>query len=150
MLGLSRKDKKWLSEEIKGIVQRELKDWIESFLKYEVTAEKGAQAPGEVEGRIEKANLFVFDALVMYLPRIAAAMRASQADSVKAKNEVIKTKKQIEGIGKSLIDMEDSFKQVTKFAVYLKKTGLLDQLEEAVAMIEHQKAIPAETEELQQ
>ena len=143
---LSKSDKKW----IKGAIQKELKDWIESFLKYEVTADKGAQGPGEVPGRIEKTNIFVFDALMMYLPRIAGAMRASQADAVAAKNKAIEATKAVGALGEVLIGMEERFKDVVKFAVYLKKTGLLEQLEEAVGMIEHTKAIEAKTKELQQ
>ncbi|GAG19598.1 unnamed protein product, partial [marine sediment metagenome] len=125
-------------------------DWIESFLKYEVTADKGAQGPGEIEGRIEKTNIFVFDALMMYLPRIAAAMRGSQADAVVAKNKSIAATKAVGELGRTLIGMEESFRDVTRFALYLKKTGLLEQLEEAVSMIDHTKAIEVPVEELQE
>jgi len=144
---LSKNDKKWLEGKVEEIVQRELKDWIESFLKYEVTADKGSQGPGEVPGRIEKANIFVFDALMMYLPRIAAAMRGSQADAVIAKNRAIEAGNKVDALGQMMLDMEDSFKDVVKFAAYLKKTGLLEQLEAAVAMIEHTRAIEAPMEE---
>ncbi len=151
---LSKNDKKWIREMMQG----ELKDWIDSFLAYTVTVEKGSEGPGDIPGNIEEMQgkrgeadrVFVFDMLMIYLPKIAAAMRASQADAVAAKNKAIDASKGIEGVGQTLIGMEDSFERVAKFAAYLKKTGLLEQLEEAVGMIEQTKAIDAPVQEIQQ
>jgi hypothetical protein len=120
-------------------------------MSFTVTIEKGSDGPGSIPGNIEEIQgkksepqrAFVLDMLVIYLPRIAAAMRACQADAVAAKNKSIQATKAVGALGETLINMEDSFKSVVKFAAYMKRTGLLDQLEEIVGMIEHTKAIEA-------
>jgi len=128
-------------KEIREIIQEELKDWMETLMKYEVTGDYGAQGPGEIPGRIEKKNLFVFDALMVYLPRIAAAMRGSQADAVTARNRAVETRNKVleleskvDALGDTLLSMEGSVKTMARFALALKETGLLSQMEEALTI----------------
>jgi hypothetical protein len=139
--GLSEKDKDWISKTIEESIQKELKNWIDSFLKYEVTGDHGAQGPGEIPGRIEKQNIFVFDALMVYLPRIAAAMRGSQADAVIAKNRAIEANNSVKSLEAEIkaqtnviLPISGSIKTIARFAVALKETGLLEQMEKALTI----------------
>jgi len=150
---MRQKSKDEIAEMVREIIQEELKDWIESFMKYEITGDFGAQGPGEIPGRVEKQNLFVFDALMIYLPRIAAAMRGSQADSATAKNRAIEARnsvqqleQKVDALGQTLLSMEGSVNIMAKFAIALKQTGLLEQMEKALT-IEYK---PDETDTMQE
>ena len=120
MLGLSEKDKEFLTllleEKVKKVVKEELQEALTAFLVRDITVEKGPRKQGDPEKRVEKESINVLDWMCYYIPLIEGAIRGSQQDMNKVTNKSIKMSEQIQVIGDVLVGHENTVKQIAQFA----------------------------------
>ncbi len=110
---LTKKDK----EEIRSIIQEELKGALFRM----ITIERGPDKQGDPEKRVAEEEWNVLDFLAFYLPKIEAALRGTQEDVDKTKNQVFKQSDQIQVVGNTLMALENSAKNIAKLSDVVKK-----------------------------
>lgn len=121
---LTKKDKEW----IRQTIHEEFHD----ALFREITIVKRARKPDEPEAIQETKTMNLLDLMGEYLPFMEAALRGVQADAVKARNRAIENNERIAALGKTMLSLESSIITMAKFAIALRDTGLLAQLERVV------------------
>jgi hypothetical protein len=104
---LTRKDKDW--------IRKVIREEFHEALFREITVEKCARKPGDVEKHYETENLNVLDFLARYLPNIEGAIRGMQEDTDRAKNKSIDTNNLINAMSQILIGYEGSIKKLAQF-----------------------------------
>jgi len=111
---LSKKDK----AEIRLIIQEELKDCFGRT----VQMEKGPRKQGDPEVRVETEDIDIVSALLIYLPRIEAALRGTQED-------VDQTKNRVNAMGEALIAFEAPLAKLAKVQALLESNFMLTKKE---------------------
>ena len=104
---LTKKDREAIAEIVevrcRAIVQEELK----ACFGRTVLMEKGPRKQGDPEKRTVQEEVDIVSALIMYLPRIEAALRGMQEDVDHTKNRVVKHTEKIEMLGNAFLGMQD-------------------------------------------
>jgi len=121
---LSKKD----VERIRELIREEFRN----ALFREITIQRKARGPGEVDGKIETSTNNLLDALAMSVPHMEQAIVGAAAASEQSRNRSIESLSKIDSLGATLSSMEESVMVMARFAVSLKETGLLEQLEKAL------------------
>jgi hypothetical protein len=126
---LSRKDK----AEIQKMIQEEFK----AALFREITVEKNNPNPmGDVPGRRETSTANLLDMLVISVPRWVQSIAGAEAASNQARNRSNEALKRVGDLESTILAVADSIQIMARFAVALRDTGLLEQLE-SVSQIDH-------------
>jgi len=121
---LSKKDKDWITKQI----QKELK----AALFREITVERNIpDKKGDVPGRIETSTANLLDMLVIDTPRLVQAIAGAEEASNQARNRSIAALKRIGDLEKAILAINKPIRIMARFAVALRESGLLDQLEKA-------------------
>jgi hypothetical protein len=123
-MALKQKDKDW----IKQTIGEEFK----AALFREITISRMAKGPGDIEGKIETDTINLLDILAQSLPQWEQSLRESSESSNQARNRSIETLGKINAVGETLVSMEESVMTMARFALVLKETGLLEQLEKVI------------------
>lgn len=119
---LSEKDKEWIKEAVKEVLQEELK----ALVLREVIMEKGPRNQGDTDGVVkEKKIINTIDMIAHYLPFVEGALRGVQEDTNRTANAVSLQVLKIEGMGKTLISMQNVARVIGKLASAIDKANLL-------------------------
>lgn len=127
MLDLSDKDKDWLYlameevakknndillNDVKKLLQKELKEALTAFLVREITVEKGPRKQGDPEKTIEKQKWNVLDFLCHYLPLVEGSNRGLQSDVNKTMNSIHNVLTNQEAFVKQLFNIAEEQKKL--------------------------------------
>ncbi len=126
---LSRKD----MDKIREMIQEE----FTAALFREITVEKKIPDGKGDTGRVEKSTANLLDMLVVSVPRFAQTVAGAEEAANQARNKSIEALDRVGDLETTILAITDSIKTMARFAVLLKETGLLEQLEQ-VTMIEHE------------
>jgi len=122
---LSRRDKEWILKAIR--------EEFKEALYREVTVSRAAKGPGDVDGKIEEiGSRSLLDLMVEFLPEVSKSLIGSEAASNQARNRSNEVLKQTDAMVGTLLSMKESTLVMARFALALKETGLLEQLEKAL------------------
>ena len=123
---LSRNDKEFIRE----MIREEFKE----ALFREITIERKAKLPGEVDGRIEKSTGNLLDMLTISIPQWQQSMGLVEDAAVKSTDKSTEAIAKVNAMIEILSSMQDSVMIMARFAVVLKETGLLEQMEKALTI----------------
>jgi len=133
-----------LSKGDKESIRKMIREEFKKALFREITIEKRAKSPGEVDGKIETSTENMLDMLVVSLPQWAQSMGLVEAAAVKSTDRSTEAINRLNAMVDVLSSMQDSVMTMARFAVALKETGLLEQLEKALVIDMDPKAIDHE------
>lgn len=104
-------------EEIRTIFQEELKACLGRTIK----VEKGPRKQGDPEKTIEIEEVDLVSWMIIYIPRIEAALRGLQEDIDRTVNTVEIQTKQVNAIGSLLMGLENSMQSIASLSDDIKK-----------------------------
>jgi hypothetical protein len=125
-MALKEKDKEW----IRGVIREE----FFAALFREVTLQKKARGPGEVDGKIETTTDNLLDVIARSLPYWEQAVNGAAEASEQSRNRSNEVLDRVQAMVDTFVSMENSVKVMARFAIALKETGLLEQMEQALSI----------------
>lgn len=126
---LSQKDKDWITKQIR--------EEFKAALFREITVERHIpDRKGDVPGRIETSTANLLDMLVIDIPRLIQTMAGAEEASNQARNRAVEALKRVGDLEKTLLAITEPIRIMSRFAIALRESGLLDQLE-TINLIEY-------------
>lgn len=114
-----------LSRKDQNIIREMIREEFKAALFREITVKKVAKTPGEVDGKIETSTKNLLDQLVLDVPVWVQSLGLMES-------EVTKNTDASNALVNILSSMQDSIMTMARFALALKETGLLEQLEKVL------------------
>lgn len=112
-------------EKIRGLIQEEFR----AALFREITIEKVAKTPGEVDGKIETSTQNLLDQLVLDLPVWVQSLGLMEG-------EVTKNTDAVNGFVALMGSLQESLMTMAKFALALQEMGVMEIIEQELRPIE--------------